>query len=627
MIKTKDSWIVDDKGRTVMLRGVNVAGSSKVPSKPNGATWNSEGFFDHRNISFVGKPFPLNEADEHFSRLKLWGFNTIRLLVTWEAIEHAGPGIIDREYLDFLYEIVKKAGEYGFYVIIDPHQDVFSRFCGGDGAPGWALEAVGFNIKNFKDTGAALVHQTHGDSFPKMQWPTNAYKLAAATMFTVFFAGNDFAPNTFVEGIPIQDYLQGHFFNAMIKVAEKLQTLDCVIGFDTFNEPQGGYLGLKDLRKYIGQVDLGIVPTPWQSMLLGAGIPQKVKILRRDVFGTWNNGTVTLNLDKKSAWLPNHECIWKQNGVWNFDQNGEPVLLRPDYFASFNGKETNFVQDYLTPFMKKMIKAVRSIKKEWIVFIETETNNYPPDWNEAADENLVNAPHWYDGPLMFLKTYIPWIGYNEITGETTFGTKRVKKAYIAQLGDMRRRTKENLGNIPMLLGEFGIPFDLDHKKAFKTGDFSSHIKAINRCMEAVESNLLNYTIWNYSPDNNNAHGDLWNDEDLSIFSPDQRTDKDDLNSGGRALQAVIRPFPQVITGEPIISKFDPFTATYHLEFLGNPALNYPTEIFLPKYHYPDGVEVKISDGKYEIDPEKQLFRYYQGPAGQHNITLQKKACK
>ncbi len=150
-IHTEGPWFQDDAGRTLLLRGVNLAGSSKVPFTPNGATHLLEGFFDHRNVSFVSRPFPLEEADEHFSRLRAWGLTTLRFLVTWEAIEHAGPGMYDEDYLVYLRAIIEKANDYGFTVIIDPHQDVWSRFSGGDGAPGWTLELVGLDLSSFHE--------------------------------------------------------------------------------------------------------------------------------------------------------------------------------------------------------------------------------------------------------------------------------------------------------------------------------------------------------------------------------------------------------------------------------------------------------------------------------------------
>lgn len=621
MIKTKGPWLIDEYGRSVMLRGVNLGGSTKVPTKPNGATWNPEGFFDHRNVSFVGRPFPLDEADEHYSRLRKWGFNCLRFLITWEAVEHAGPGTYDEEYLDYLHAVVKKAGDYGLHVFIDPHQDVYSRFSGGDGAPGWTLEAAGLDMRNFKETGAAIVHQTHGDPFPRMIWPTNAYKLAAATMFTLFFAGNDFAPKTMVEGQPIQDYLQEHYFEAMKKVAHKLKDLDCVMGFDTLNEPQRGYIGLKDLRPLYGQLDIGIVPTPWQTMLLGAGYTQKVKHLVRNVIGTFQKGWVTVNAEKKSAWLPGRECVWKQNGVWDLDQENNPVLLKPDYFHKLNGREVNFVQDYMKPFMQKMVANIRTVKPGWMGFIESEVNNHPPFWEEAAELNLVNVPHWYDGPLLFLKKFIPFIGFNEITQEVIFGKKKVDLAYVAQLAETKRYTKERLGNIPLLIGEFGIPFDMEKKKAFRTGDYRNHVKAMDRSMSTLEANLLNYTLWNYTSDNSNERGDLWNDEDLSIFCRDQQTDKSDLNSGGRALQAVIRPFPIALAGEPLKSCFDPFTRTYQLEFVGDNAITAPSEVFYPLFHYANGAEITVSDGSVIVDEKKQIAYYTPGKLDRHLITI------
>jgi len=64
-IHARGTQFQDDHGRRMMLHGVNLGGSSKVPMKPSQATHIREGFFNHRNISFVGRPFPLDQADEH----------------------------------------------------------------------------------------------------------------------------------------------------------------------------------------------------------------------------------------------------------------------------------------------------------------------------------------------------------------------------------------------------------------------------------------------------------------------------------------------------------------------------------------------------------------------------------
>lgn len=72
----------DEYNRQLVLRGVNLGGSSKIPLTPNGATFRQEGFYNHRDVSFVGRPFPLDEAEEHFARLRAWGLTFLRFLVT-----------------------------------------------------------------------------------------------------------------------------------------------------------------------------------------------------------------------------------------------------------------------------------------------------------------------------------------------------------------------------------------------------------------------------------------------------------------------------------------------------------------------------------------------------------------
>ncbi|HJW83287.1 MAG TPA: cellulase family glycosylhydrolase, partial [Anaerolineae bacterium] len=332
----------DEHGRTLMLRGVGLGGSSKVPARPNGATYVRDGFFEHRDVSFVGRPFPLSEADEHFSRLRAWGQTFLRFVVTWEAIEHAGPGLYDDAYLDYLRAVIDKAGEYGFTICIDPHQDVWSRFTGGDGAPGWTLEAVGFDVARFAESGAALVHATHGDPLPRMMWPTNAGKLATATMFALFFGGDDFAPATKIDGQPAQDYLQRHYLNAIKQVARRLTDMPHVVGYDVMNEPLSGYVGWRDLNATPGLLKFGDSPTPLQTMFLGAGFPQAVPVWDRRVTGLKQTGRRLLNTTRVRAWRDGFDCVWKANGVWGVDEHGAPRLLRPDHFAVVDGRPVDF---------------------------------------------------------------------------------------------------------------------------------------------------------------------------------------------------------------------------------------------------------------------------------------------
>jgi len=93
-LRIAGEWFADDRGCRHILRGVNLGGDCKLPY-PDGGTHLPTDFSDHRDVSFIGRPFPLEEADEHFGRLKRWGFNCLRLLTSWEAVEHGGPSQYD----------------------------------------------------------------------------------------------------------------------------------------------------------------------------------------------------------------------------------------------------------------------------------------------------------------------------------------------------------------------------------------------------------------------------------------------------------------------------------------------------------------------------------------------------
>ncbi|MFH2102416.1 MAG: cellulase family glycosylhydrolase [Chloroflexota bacterium] len=610
MLRIEDSHFKDEDGRTLMLRGVNLGGSSKVPSRPDGATYRRDGFFDHRQVSFVGRPFPLEDADEHFTRLRAWGFTFLRFLVTWEAIEHSGPGIYDEAYLDYVRDIVIRAREHGIRLFIDPHQDVWSRFSGGDGAPGWTLEAVGFDITRFAETGAAIVHATHGDPFPMMIWPTNASKLAAATMFTLFFGGNDFAPETKINGEPAQDFLQRHYINAIRQVALRLQGLDNVVGYDTMNEPLSGYIGHADLNT--AKTSMGLSPSPFQGMLLGAGIPQEVPFWALRTASVKKTHHQRLNPTGQYAWLDGHGCVWRQHGVWDSGPAGAAQLLRPDHFSRVRGRRVDFAQDYYLPFAKRFAAAIRSVDPHAMIFVEIQTAKPPPRWDGGDAGRVVYAPHWYDGLVLVKKNYHPFIAIDFHNYNPVFGARAIRKSFADQLARFKQHASDYLGGAPTLLGEFGIPFDMRAKKAFRNGDFGLQTKALDRTFQAIEANLLDCTLWNYTADNTNARGDLWNDEDLSLFSRDQQDNPADIHSGGRALRAAVRPYPVATAGEPLRLKFDLRRRRFEFTFRHDPDVTGPTEIYLPDIQYPQGCHVQVSDGTFELHSEQRMLIYHHG---------------
>ena len=93
------------------------------------------------------------------------GFNGLRLLTIWEAVEPYASGEYDLDYLDYLEQIVAKANEYGIYVFIDMHQDFFSRwhclyYNDGSAGPGIAPAA-------FDSTQPPLNDIVRGDNTPQ----------------------------------------------------------------------------------------------------------------------------------------------------------------------------------------------------------------------------------------------------------------------------------------------------------------------------------------------------------------------------------------------------------------------------------------------------------------------------
>jgi hypothetical protein len=586
LLSTRGHWFIDRQGRHVLLRGVNLGGSSKIPFG-----WSQRDAADpdcQRPVSFVGRPFPLDQADQHFERLKSWGFNTLRFLTTWEAVEHRGPGIYDQEYLDYFTEVVRRAGEHGFYVFVDPHQDAWSRLSGGDGAPTWTLETAGFNPLALNTSEAAITQ--HGRSlsdYPPMVWPNNWNRLASCTLFTLFLAGDRFAPSLKVHGEGIQSYLQRHFIQAMQQIAVRLRGMDHVLGFDSMNEPSRGYLGIEDLSNPQRVYNTCAQVSGWDSMLLGAGIPRELPWIERQGVDQVLRGNRVLNPEGVSAWRSPAQDIWRNHGVWEFGQNGEPQLLQPHYFSKFD-----FFGEGLLPFIKNFARGLLEVDATLTLFIEGEPGSTDPmNWDLPMP--LVNASHWYDVLTLITKHYDPeralrWTDYTPV-----LGYEQVQKNYNAEIASFVNHSRHHLSGAPTLIGEFGLNFDLDRDlngiPAYRTGNFASQTLALSRYYDALDSQWAHSTLWNYTSDNTNVEGDHWNGEDLSIYSLDQPQ--------GRGVQGFSRPTLIAASGTPITQKFDSATKVFELSIHAEAESGIPTEVFAGKSHYPQGLAVEVSSGQ------------------------------
>jgi hypothetical protein len=625
----------DEHGRHVILRGVNFGGDAKVPFAPDGHTYRPTDFAGHRSVSFVGRPAPLDEIDSHFARLAHWGFNCLRLLTTWEAVEHAGPGDYDESYLEYFAEVCRRAGEHGFYVFVDFHQDAWSRMSGGDGAPGWTFEAAGLDFTQFDATNAALIMQHNYDaelggrqsSYPTMSWAGNYSRPANGIMWTLFFAGNDFAPSAHVGDRTIQDFLQDHYFGAMRAVAERVADLDNVIGFDTLNEPGTGYIG-KPLGNSIlrGQ---GPLWSPLDGLAVASGM---TRTLPDFVYGQGVVGVREVNRANATIWLPGRTDPFREAGAWDDDDDGEPVALIPDYFQRRGDRRVDHERDYIVPFFNRVAATIRAIRPDWLVFAEVDPFDAAQGrgFPGGMPERTVNATHWYDISALVTKRFSPEHMVHVFTGEVREGAQSIEDAYVRELGVLKDTGSKLNGAAPTLIGECGIQYDLNDAEGYARwaagerapGIWSAQTAALDLMYNALDRLLLSSTQWNYTVSNRNDPmiGDGWNQEDLSIWSIDQVV-PDDPYSGGRAVEGFCRPYIRSAQGTIISQRFDRRSGLFEAEIEADADIDEPTEIFVPRGQYPSGVRWSVTP-ETAVSDDGQFLRARSLVAGRARFRVE-----
>ncbi|MFO0758033.1 MAG: cellulase family glycosylhydrolase [Byssovorax sp.] len=188
--------LVDAEGRVVFLHGVN--------ARVNGVF--DVTFDDGRKAL---EPIPdFTAADA--ARMRAIGFNALRLPINWSALEPTETGGFDEGYLDKVAAAVALAKQAGVLVLVDFHQDAYSKEIGEDGAPLWAIEPPPSKL-------------LEGPLTDLDARRTSSQVLKA---FSTFFGPSD-------KGAA----LRARFAAAAAHVAKRFAAEPAVLGIEIFNEP------------------------------------------------------------------------------------------------------------------------------------------------------------------------------------------------------------------------------------------------------------------------------------------------------------------------------------------------------------------------------------------------------
>ena len=254
----ENTYIRDDKNRICIYHGMNLCNYSK--GAPDFLPWHTE---------------------EDYARLQEWGFNVVRFLVFWEAIEPQ-KGVYNEAYLDSVVSKIQMLNKYGVDVFIDVHQDLYCRKFTGNGFPLWTLDGV--NLPEFHE---------------QKPWNLNYTQPAVIKSYEHFW-----------RSIELRDR-----YISMLKVlAHKVEPLPNVIGIDVMNEPFPG-INLNFERDKL---------SPFYENILRAWKDDDLKV--RIFFEPWmlTNGVIKTGLtfkDSAGVYVPHYYDPFCHEGIEYTAQN------------------------------------------------------------------------------------------------------------------------------------------------------------------------------------------------------------------------------------------------------------------------------------------------------------------
>jgi hypothetical protein len=235
------AFIADPEGRQVILRGAVTGAlvdywSGTDPADPRPAAHYpiDPTAFDGTcpgNSATIVQP-PLCRAD--LAEMHALGFDVLRLALSWSLLEPR-PGVYDKVYLDRVAQVVGWASQEGVYVILDMHENAWSRYLGRPVPPPWpGGSPTALNTLSGAPDWATLTDF----------WPSQVYLGQRELNPAVFAAFTSFWLNRRVPG-PMGAApgggLQDHYIGALAALAKRFRDNSAVVGYGLFNEPWPGF--------------------------------------------------------------------------------------------------------------------------------------------------------------------------------------------------------------------------------------------------------------------------------------------------------------------------------------------------------------------------------------------------
>lgn len=671
-VKTDRTYLRDAHGRYVSLHGVNVGGGSKVPAS-----------FDEKKVpSYVGRPFAREEAAGHFRRLQQMGFSAVRLLVLWEGLEPSERGRYDRAYINYVREMVELAGDHGLYVLLDMHQDVFSRHLmvrfndrpkygkpgslentlfallppysesvQGDGAPRWAVEAC-LPEKDLSSPNWGTPRILGGLDEPAL---LNIYNLfvrlnagqpaqpGSIDWIVAFLKEKPapFPPNESTDLLPFTNWSVAHALS-----------LDVARAYACFFAGNEVFPGLKKDGKPVEELLQQAYADAWAA--LASEVADLPNVLGYDLMNEPSGNFIVLaaaaamkngGIDAVRGTLL--ALAGQELGEQLFKLVTDLRVLPPDTkpetlrlygldmidASAALALNYGFDENHLRPFYERVGKAILAVDPDAVFFFESSTSaqnlfggalgGIGGQWEVAMRRpelpQVVYAPHHY-------QDIYPFIGFNQAPRPIT-ATQIRYRDYVPALEHAARAASRFLGNPPVVFGEFGTYFNFGGIYMSRQEEYVASSHLLDNYYEAFEQTFSSRMLWCYSPENDYKRGDGWNREDFSIIDPDQKP---------RSELAWSRPHARALAGKPIETHFyshfhyfdpDKGTVDPEREFFvryGSRETAAPTEIVVPEVQYPDGFYVWLSDGHCYFDPATRTLFHYpsdDAPGAEHWVRL------